>query len=88
MPEYDNTNTGVLFINDRQREGHKDPDRNGSLNVDGVDYWLSGWLKEKNGKKFLSLSVKPKEAKPAPAKKPSPPPAQKPDPDLDPEDDF
>lgn len=63
MPEkqFDNTNRGVLFQNDRKdKETH--PDRTGSLNVDGVEYFLDGWLKEsKDGKKFLSLSVKRKE---------------------------
>ena len=64
MAEYDNTNTGALFVNSK-KESDKHPDRNGSLNVDGVDYWISGWLKkDKNGGTFLSLAVKPKEEKP------------------------
>lgn len=60
MPEYDNTNRGVLFINDR-KEKDSQPDRTGRLNVDGVEYWLDGWIKSKDGKQYLSLSVKPKE---------------------------
>lgn len=54
-------NTGALFRNDRkEKESH--PDYQGSLNVDGVDYWLSGWLNEsKDGRKYFGLQVKPKE---------------------------
>ena len=60
--EYDNTNRGSLFKNDR-KELDNHPDYNGSINIDGKDYWLNGWLKEskKDGKKFFSLSVKPKD---------------------------
>ena len=60
--EYDNTNRGSLFKNDR-KELDNHPDYNGSINIDGKDYWLNGWIKEskKDGKKFFSLSVKPKD---------------------------
>lgn len=63
--QYDNANRGALFKNeDKQQDNH--PDYKGSLNVNGVDLWVSGWLKtsEKTGKKFMSLSVKPKDEKP------------------------
>ena len=70
MTEYDNTNRGVLFINDRKTEDAH-ADRNGSINVDGKEYWLNGWLKkDKSGRPFLSLSVKPKEQQ-QPANKPT-----------------
>jgi hypothetical protein len=76
--QYDNKNRGSLFKNDR-KELDTHPDYNGSINIEGTDYWLNGWLKEskKDGKKFFSLSVKPKDqaagkspvkAKSAPAK--------------------
>lgn len=66
MTDYDNTNRGALFKNQR-KEKDTHPDYNGTLNVDGVEFWLSAWLKEsKKGGKFMSLSIKPKEAARAP----------------------
>lgn len=68
MADYDNTNSGALFKNDK-KESEKHPDYKGSINVDGTDYWLSAWLKtSKQGTKFMSLSVSPKDAKPAKSK--------------------
>lgn len=64
MTTYDNTNSGALFKNDKQGN-EKRPDYNGSLNVNGQDFWISAWLKEGKNGKFMSLSVKPKDEKPA-----------------------
>lgn len=72
MADYDNTNTGSLFVNDKG-DNDKRPDRKGSLNVAGVDYWISGWLREGNGKKFLSLKVERKEQQPATVSQMRPP---------------
>jgi hypothetical protein len=46
MPQqYDNTNRWTLFRNDRkERDTH--PDHTGTLNVDGVEYFLNAWVKE------------------------------------------
>lgn len=69
MTTYDNTNRGVLFKNDR-KETDNHPSYKGSINVDGVEYWLSAWVKEGAKGKFFSLSVSPKEqAAPTPAPK-------------------
>lgn len=62
MAERYRENTGVLFKNDR-KESDKHPDYSGNINVGGVDYWLSAWIKEGAKGKFMSLSVKPKEAR-------------------------
>lgn len=66
MAEYDNTNRGALFSNKENKTAENHPDYKGSINVNGTDFWLSAWLKtSKEGKKFMSLSVMPKESKPA-----------------------
>ena len=65
--EYDNTNRGAIFRNDK-KESEKHPDMTGSLNVGGTEYYVSAWTKvSKKGSKFLSLSVKAKDAVAAPA---------------------
>lgn len=71
--QYDNTDQGVLFRNKDKDDAHpRWPDYQGSINVGGVEYWLSAWLKEsREGKKFLSLQVKPKEER-----QQAPPPRQ------------
>lgn len=72
MSDYDNTNTGVLFKNDKkEKESH--PDYRGSVNVGGAEYWLSSWIKSGAKGKFMSLSVTPKDA-PKSAPKPAPKP--------------
>jgi hypothetical protein len=59
MPEYDNTNRGVLFKGKKEKETH--PDYEGTINVDGKEFWLNAWLQtSKTGTKFMSLSIKPK----------------------------
>ncbi len=76
---FDNTNRGVLFKNEKTKDSQ--PDYRGSVNVDGVEYWFSGFIKTagpnaKNpGSKFLSVSVEKKDAKylkPQPAQRPKP----------------
>lgn len=63
---YDNTNRGVLFKNDRkQAETHAD--YQGTINVNGQEFYLNAWIKEGAKGKFFSLSVKPKPAAQAPA---------------------
>ena len=56
-------NSGALFKNNK-KETDKHADYNGSLNVDGTEYWINAWIKEaKSGVKYMSLSVQPKEKK-------------------------
>ena len=72
MTVYDNNNRGVLFNNADKKRNENDPSYSGSINANGVDYWLSGWIKEsKDGKKFFSLSVKPKQPAPRQSSEPT-----------------
>ena len=79
--QYDNTNSGLLAKNKR-KEKDTHPDYSGSINVDGVEYWLSGWLKTGKegsklaGEKFFSLSVRQKDQQRAAAPAPAPAPAE------------
>lgn len=63
---YDNTNSGMLARNER-RTTDKHPEYSGSINVEGVDYWLSAWVNEgkaggkMEGKKYFSLKLNRKE---------------------------
>lgn len=89
MTTYDNTNRGTLGKN-RRREKDTHPEYTGQIDINGVGYWLSAWVKEGQGGKFFSLSVKPKEQQAAPARAPAPratAPAPKPSSGFDDMDD-
>jgi hypothetical protein len=64
---YSEVNRGALFRNEDKTEGDdRERDYSGSLDVEGVAYWVSGWVRtSKAGKKYLSISIKPKVEKPA-----------------------
>jgi hypothetical protein len=51
-------NSGILFKNDRKQNDNS-PDYTGSINVAGVEYQISGWIKQGAKAKFMSLAVKP-----------------------------
>lgn len=56
---------GVLFKNDR-KEGDKDRDYQGTIMVGGREYWLSAWINTSpKGNRYMKLSAKPKDARPA-----------------------
>jgi hypothetical protein len=65
--QYDNTNSGVLFKNDKAGND-KRPDYKGNLDVNGMEFRISAWIKtKKDGSgKFMSLKVEPKEQQPPP----------------------
>jgi len=60
MAEYDNTNTFALFKNDKG-DNHKRPDYTGNLNVDGIEFRVSGWVREGAKGKFISGTVQLKD---------------------------
>jgi hypothetical protein len=76
MSNYDNSNSGVLFKNDR-KEKSTHPDYKGTASIDGQEYWLSAWIKTAGpqarnpGQKFLSLAFDVKETPRPPVNNPS-----------------
>lgn len=62
MNQYDNTNRGVLFRNNK-KAGDSHPDYKGNVNIDGKEFWISAWAKtpKSGGDTFLSLSIQPKD---------------------------
>lgn len=53
-------NSGSIFVNDR-KEKDTHPDRTGTAMIDGVMYYVSGWIKQSAKGQFLSLAFKRKE---------------------------
>ena len=61
MAFHQKPNRGSLFKNDKKSK-EEDRDYSGSINIEGREFWLSGWISEtKKGGKYLSLSIKPKD---------------------------
>lgn len=63
--QYDNNMRGKLFRNEKKTEA-KHADYNGDCEIDGVEYWMSAWVKEvtkgaRAGQKLMSFSFKQKE---------------------------
>lgn len=64
--QYDNTNRGALWKNAEMRPDKKDPHFQGTININGKEYFISAWKPdpEKVGPKtpVLSISVREKSA--------------------------
>ena len=63
MTQHDNTNRGAIWKNDK-KESDTHPDFTGSINVSGVEYWVSAWKRKPDANPrspALSFSVKPKD---------------------------
>jgi hypothetical protein len=72
-------NSGTLGRNKRkEKETH--PDHKGQATIDGVDYWISGWVRDGTDGRFFSLAFERKDkersmtssSKPVTAKSASP----------------
>jgi len=53
MPQYDETDKGVLFP-EREKKQERSPDYTGKINVNGKDFRLAGWIKSRG---VISLAV-------------------------------
>lgn len=53
-------NSGTLGRNKRKTQDNH-PEYSGQAEIDGVDYWISAWIKEGQDGKFFSLAFKPKD---------------------------
>lgn len=65
MADFDNTNRGAIWKNDEKQED-KHPDFKGSLNVNGVEFWVSAWKREDGASAkapALSFRIQPKDDK-------------------------
>lgn len=62
MSNYDNTNSGVLFVNDKKTKASQ-PALRGFMNIEGVDYWASAWrkLNSETGQPYISIAFQEKE---------------------------
>ena len=66
MTQYDNTNRGSIWGNEK-KEKDTHPDFKGSINVEGVEYWLSGWKRKPDANPkapALSFSIQRKDSVP------------------------
>jgi hypothetical protein len=59
--QYDDEMKGIIFLEERRSDNH--PDYKGRIQIDGVQYWVSGWSKETRKGQAISLSLQ--KAKPA-----------------------
>jgi hypothetical protein len=60
--------SGVLFKNDRRRDGKQDPHLQGSCTIDGLRFWVSAWTNtlargERRAEKYIALSLRATEAR-------------------------
>lgn len=63
MTEYDNSNRGSIWKNDK-KETDRHPDFTGNANIAGVEYWVSAWKRKPDANPkapALSFSVKAKD---------------------------
>lgn len=52
-----NDNTGGLFTNNRKNPGSRQPDYTGNACINGVMYWVSGWMRRsRSGMSYMSLA--------------------------------
>lgn len=63
MSEHNNENRGAIWKNPKKTTD-KHPDFTGSLNVDGVEFWVSAWKRKEGASEkspALSFQIQPKD---------------------------
>ncbi len=63
VDKFDNTNRFAIWPNRDKRPDKQDADFTGTINIDGVEYWMNAWKRKpdaKEGAPSLSGSVKRK----------------------------
>jgi hypothetical protein len=61
MSNYDNNNRGSIWKNEDRKSSATHPQFKGSAEVNGVEYWVSGWLrKEGANTKIKEINFKHK----------------------------
>jgi len=56
MSDYDDTNRGAIFKNDKTADNQ--PDYTGKINVDGVEKRIALWIRESaKGTKYMSIAI-------------------------------
>jgi len=61
--EYDNTNRGAIWGN-KKKTTDNHPDFTGDINVEGKEYWVSGWKRKEGASPSspaMSFSIRMKE---------------------------
>ncbi len=59
MAEFDNTNRGAIFKNNRKGDNEKAPDLNGKINWKGEEIEISLWRRTSGkGEQFYSVALK------------------------------
>jgi len=72
---YDNTNRGQIWRSEN-KQSPTDRDFQGTINIDGTEYWLSGWKRKPTddpNAPVVSLKAKLKEARALPTERPETP---------------
>jgi hypothetical protein len=72
--KFDETNRGAIWKNEKKTTD-KHPDFTGSINVDGHDYWLSGWRRPADASEkapAMKFQVTRKDGKPQQQAAPAP----------------
>ena len=65
MKQYDDTNRGAIWPN-KKRDKETSPHFTGSLNVEGVEYWVSAWKRKEGASEnapSLSFAINMKQDK-------------------------